>query len=334
MGNRLPLFPEAASSMAGHVDAFYWFLIGVSAFFAVLIAALVLFFAIKYRRRPGSAAMGEIAHGSNVLELAWTVIPFLLAMVMFGWSATLYVNLSRAPDDALELYATGKQWMWKLQHKDGQREINELHVPVGRAIRLKMTSEDVIHSFYVPAFRVKMDVLPGRYTQIWFRPTKVGKYHLFCAEYCGTKHSGMIGWIHVLEPADYQRWLQGGAGEGTLAQRGQKLFEELGCVNCHHTDGKGRGPNIENVFGTVAELEGGGKVKIDEGYIRESILNPQAKIVSGYKGIMPTFQGLVSEDQIIQLIEYIKSTTKKPEPKKQDGAAPAPKPAAAAEKKG
>jgi cytochrome c oxidase subunit II len=194
---------------------------------------------------------------------------------------------------------------------EGQSEINELHIPVGRPIRLKMTSQDVIHSFYVPAFRTKMDVLPGRYTTTWFQPTKPGKYHLFCAEYCGTKHSGMIGWVYVMDPPEYQAWLSGGAGEGTLAERGDKLFQSLACANCHHADGSGRGPSLEALFGKVVDLEDGTKVTVDADYLRESILSPQAKVVKGYKPIMPTFQGLVTEDQLLQLIEYIKSTGKK-----------------------
>src|SRR5207244_2780293 len=222
-------------------------------------------------------------------------------------------NITRPPDDALEVYVVAKQWMWKLQHMEGQREINELHIPTGRAVRLRMTSEDVIHSFYVPAFRVKQDVLPGRYTQIWFNPTKPGKYHLFCAEYCGTKHSGMIGWVYVMDPPEYQAWLSGGSGEGSLASRGDKLFQDLACTNCHKSDGTGRGPNLEGIFGKTVELEGGQRITVDEAYLRESILSPQAKIAAGYQPIMPTFQGLVTEDQLLQLIEYIKSTGKKSE---------------------
>ena len=214
----------------------------------------------------------------------------------------------------MEIDVVAKQWMWKLQHMEGQREINELHIPIGRAVRLKMTSEDVIHSFFVPAFRTKQDVIPGRYTTTWFQPTKPGKYHLFCSQYCGTKHSGMIGWVYVMNPPEYQAWLSGGASEGTLAERGDKLFHDLACANCHHPDGAGRGPSLEGIFGKVVDLEGGAKVAVDDDYLRESILSPQARIVKGYKPIMPTFQGLVTEDQLLQLIEYIKSTGKKSAP--------------------
>jgi cytochrome c oxidase subunit 2 len=245
------------------------------------------------------------------LEILWTVIPFLLMMVMFGWGASIFFEMSRPPDDAMNIYVVGKQWMWKTQHLEGRREINELHVPLGRPVKLTMTSEDVIHSFYMPAFRVKFDVLPGRYTTAWFNPTKPGKYHLFCAEYCGTLHSGMIGWIYVMEPAEYERWL---AGETeSLAASGQQLFQFLACANCHRTDKPGRCPNLEGLFGKPVQLTTGETVKADEDYIRESILNPGAKIVAGYQNIMPSFQGLVTEEELLKLIEYIKSLSKLPQ---------------------
>jgi cytochrome c oxidase subunit 2 len=309
----LQLLPEQASTFAGPVDALYFFLIGVSVFFSLLIAGLVIFFAVKYHRRSDSDPVPRPSTGGTALEIVWSVIPLGISMVIFGWGASLFFTINRPPDDALEVYVVAKQWMWKLQHMEGQREINELHIPLGRAVRLKMTSEDVIHSFYVPAFRTKQDVLPGRYTQTWFHPTKPGKYHLFCAEYCGTKHSGMIGWVYVMEPTEYQAWLSGGTGEGSLASRGDKLFQDLACTNCHKNDGSGRGPSLEGLFGKNIEIEGGQKVTVDDEYLRESILSPQAKIAAGYQPIMPTFQGLVTEDQLLQLIEYIKSTGKKSE---------------------
>jgi cytochrome c oxidase subunit 2 len=252
------------------------------------------------------------------LEIVWSVIPFGLTMIMFSWGASIFFRESRPPDDTLDVYVVGKQWMWKLQHMEGRREINELHVPMGRPIKLTMTSEDVIHSFFVPDFRVKQDVVPGRYSTLWFQPTKPGKYHLFCAEYCGTKHSGMIGWIYVMEPQDYQTWLSGGAAQGSLADAGQKLFEDLACTNCHKADGSGRCPTLVGLFGRNVQLTGGNTVKVDESYIRESILQPTAKVVAGYQPIMPTFQGLVTEEGILQLIEYIKSQGPKPA----QGAAP------------
>jgi cytochrome c oxidase subunit 2 len=213
--------------------------------------------------------------------------------------------------------------MWKMQHLEGQREINELHVPVGRPVKLIMTSEDVIHSFYVPAFRTKQDVLPGRYTTEWFKPNKPGRYHIFCAEYCGTKHSGMIGWIEVMEPSDYQAWLSGGRAMGTMAESGEKLFRDLACINCHHLNDQGRCPNLVGIFGQPVQLSTGDKVKVDEAYIRESILNPNAKIVAGFQPIMPTFQGLVTEEGMLQLVEYIKSLGQRPAGSP-IGASPAP----------
>jgi cytochrome c oxidase subunit 2 len=247
-------------------------------------------------------------------------------MIMFTWGASIFFEMSRPPDDAMNIYVVGKQWMWKTQHLEGQREINELHVPLGRPVRLTMTSEDVIHSFYMPAFRVKFDVLPGKYTTAWFNPTKPGKYHLFCAEYCGTLHSGMIGWINVMEPAEYERWLAGGTGGESLASSGQKLFEYLACANCHRTDKQGRCPNLTGVFGSKVQLTTGETVTADEAYVRESILNPGAKIVAGYQNIMPTFQGQVTEEDLLQLIEYIKSLAKQP-------TQPAPAPVRRAETK-
>ena len=302
----LRLFPEQASTFAPDVDHLLYFLLAVAAFFTLAIFCAIFYFAIRYRRRSENELPGAI-HGGMALEILWSVIPFGLTMVMFTWGASIYFNESRPPDNALDIYVVGKQWMWKLEHLGGQREINELHIPVGRAVRLTMTSEDAIHSFFVPAFRTKQDAVPGRYTTTWFKPTKVGKYHLFCAEYCGTNHSRMGGWVYVMAPRDYEAWLSGGASGGSLAENGQKLFDELACGNCHKPDGSGRCPSLTGLFGKTVQLAGGATVKADEGYIRESILQPQAKIVAGYGPIMPTFQGLVTEEGVTQLIEYIKS---------------------------
>jgi cytochrome c oxidase subunit 2 len=306
MWSGTPLFPEQASTMAPRVDALYFFLIGLTAFFSLLIAGLIVAYAIKFRRRSPDA-IGARIHGGLMLEITWSVIPFLITMVLFVWGASVFFAMSRPPDETLNVYVVGKQWMWKFQHLDGQREINELHVPVGRAVKLIMTSEDVIHDVFVPAFRVKADVLPGRYTHLWFEPTKPGTYHLFCAEYCGTRHSGMIGQIVVMEPNDYQTWLSGGAEEGSLASAGQKLFADLACNTCHRPDAQGRGPVLQNLFGKTIETTAGERVVVDEAYIRESILNPQAKVTAGFQPIMPTFQGLVTEEQLLELIEYVKS---------------------------
>jgi len=234
-------------------------------------------------------------------------VPFALTMVMFTWGASLYFQNARSPDDAMEINIVGKQWMWKIQHPEGQREINELHVPVGRPVKLIMTSEDVIHSFFVPAFRIKMDVLPGRYTTAWFEATQTGEFHLFCAEYCGNEHSKMIGKVVVLDPPAYERWI-GGEGQGeSLAELGERRFEELRCVNCHPPGSGDRGPSLVGLFGSTVPLEGGGTAVADEEYFRESVLNPRAKVVAGFRPVMPTFQGQISEEQLLELIAYVRT---------------------------
>ncbi|HKY22197.1 MAG TPA: cytochrome c oxidase subunit II [Vicinamibacterales bacterium] len=302
----IPLFPDSASTVAADVDALYFFLVGVSGFFSILIASLIVAFAIKYRRRHVNE-VGAQVQGGLLLEIAWTVIPFLITLVIFFWGAKVYFVMASPPAETLNIYVVGKQWMWKVQHIAGQREINQLHVPVGRPVKLIMTSEDVIHNFSIPAFRVKADVIPGRFVQIWFEPTKPGTYQIFCAEYCGTKHSGMTGEVVVMEPVEYQTWLSGGAPEGSLASTGERLFADLACNTCHRPDSRGRGPMLNNVFGKPVQLHDGSVVTADESYIRESILTPAAKVTAGYQPVMPAFQGLVSEEQLLALIEYIKS---------------------------
>jgi cytochrome c oxidase subunit 2 len=306
MAPSIPIFPEQASTLASRVDNLYFFMLATSGFFAVLVTVLVVFFAIKYRRRHPDEH-GEPIHGSLALELIWTGIPFIIAMVMFVWGASVYFAIARVPDQALDVYAVGKQWMWKFQHREGQREINELHVPVNTPIRVIMTSEDVLHDLYFPAFRTKMDALPGRYTQLWFTATKTGTFHIFCAEYCGTRHSGMIGHVTVLSQADYESWLGGGSAGGSLADKGQQLFSQFACITCHRGDAQGRGPVLNGLLGSTVHLSNGNTLTADAGYVRESILNPTAKVVAGFQPIMPTFQGQVTEEQILALTEYIKS---------------------------
>ena len=306
MWSGVPLFPEQASTFAPEVDNLYFFLVALTAFFSVLIAVLVVYFAIKYRDRDGTRVGAPIT-GSIPLELMWSIIPFGISMVIFAWATNVFFTYTRPPDQTIQIYATGKRWMWKFQHLDGQAEINQLHVPVGRPVKITFTSEDVLHDLFIPAFRVKADAIPGRYSTIWFEATQTGEYHLFCAEYCGTKHSGMIGNVVVMEPSAYQSWLSGGGGEGTMAQRGERLFSELACSTCHLNDGSGRGPSLENKFGSEERLSNGSVVTVDEAYVRESILNPQAKLVAGYEPLMPTFQGLVNEEGVMALIEYVRS---------------------------
>jgi cytochrome c oxidase subunit 2 len=305
MFGHLPLWPESASTNAGNVDALYIFLLLVSGIMTVLILTVLAVFAVRFRRRRGQRAVQ--IEGSHQLELTWSIIPFCVMMVFYIWGAVLYFQERTPPQDATEVYTVAKQWMWKFEHKGGQREINELHVPVGRDVKMIMTSQDVIHSFFVPAFRIKQDVLPGRYTTLWFHATKAGTYHLFCSQYCGTEHSGMIGWVVVMEARDYEAWMTGAAGNQPLAVTGQKLFSELGCVTCHRSDTQGRGPNLAGVFGKPVLLEDGRAVTADENYVRESILEPGAKIVQGFKPVMPTFQGQVNDEQLNALVDYVKS---------------------------
>ena len=306
MFTNFPFFPQQASEQAGQIDALYFFLVAVSAFFTLLIAVLVTVFAVKFRRRH-DREVGKAIHGSLALELLWTFIPLGITMVMFVWGAQVFFHMTRAPKGAMEIYVVGKQWMWKAEHMDGAREINELHVPIGRPVKLIMGSEDVIHSFFIPDFRVKADVIPGRYNTLWFTATKPGRYHIFCTQYCGTKHSAMIGTVTAMDAADYQAWLSGGASGGTMAENGAKLFSDLSCNTCHLETGQGRGPVLKGLYGKQSLITGGQTVTMDDAYIRESVLHPQAKVVAGFQPIMPTFQGLVTEEQLLQLIAYIKS---------------------------
>ncbi|PYI85331.1 MAG: cytochrome c oxidase subunit II [Verrucomicrobia bacterium] len=303
---KIPLFPDQASTSASQVDALYFFLIGMSLCFLALIFLPIIYFLFKYRR-GNTADRSPLRISTMKIEVTWTVIPLLLAMGLFAWGARVYFNMEMPPADALEINVVGKQWMWKTQHPEGNREINELHVPVGRTVKLTLASEDVIHSFFIPAFRIKQDVVPGRFTTEWFKPTKVGTYHLFCAEFCGTSHSKMIGTIYVLNPAQYQEWLNQGSIGDTLAQSGARLFRELGCSGCHVGNATVRSPRLEGLYGKLVPLQGGQVVRADEKYLRDSILLPAAQVTAGYEPLMPTFQGHITEEQLLQLIAYIKS---------------------------
>ena len=308
--------------MAGQVDALYFFLLAVAAFFTVLISSLILFFAIRYRKERHPHAVQ--IHGSTALELLWTSIPLGIVMIIFVWSAVIFFVQTRPPKGSMEIYCVGKQWMWKFEHTGGQREINELHLPAGRDVRMIMTSQDVIHDFFVPAFRIKADVLPGRYTSTWFHPTVPGRYHLFCSQYCGTNHAIMGGWVTVMEPSDYAAWLAGASGgEANPLATGEKLFSEKACITCHVANGTGRAPSLNGVYGAQVLLADGSTVTADDAYIRESILQPAAKIVAGYQPLMPTFQGQLTEEQVLALTAYIKSLQSQPVPAKGAGVAPA-----------
>jgi cytochrome c oxidase subunit 2 len=298
----LELLPERASTMAGRVDALFWFITAVSAAMTLLILALIVYFALRYRRRTEDEVPPQTpAH--PWLEVGWTAATFVVLMVMFFWGAGLYMDIKRPAEAGVEVNVVGKQWMWKVQHPGGQREINELHVPVNRPVKLVMASQDVIHSFGIPAFRIKQDVVPGTYSTEWFTATKVGQYHLFCQEYCGTMHSGMVGRVVVMEGPAFDAWLAGtAAGEGPVAS-GAKLFVSYGCAQCHGQTA----PTLAGLYGRRVTLEGGAEAVADERYLRESILNPPAKVVAGYPRLMPSFRGQLSEEQLMDLVAYIKS---------------------------
>ncbi|HMI52577.1 MAG TPA: cytochrome c oxidase subunit II [Candidatus Saccharimonadales bacterium] len=324
MQSQLPLYPEQASNFAPQVDSLMIFIIAVCLFFAVAVTVAIILFFFKYKRRT-EVEVGVPIHGDMRLEAAWMIVPLILSLAMFGWGAVVYVDYRTTPKDTLDIYVVGKQWMWKLQQPNGLREINELHVPIGRNVRLIMASEDVIHDFFVPAFRVKMDVVPGHYNTMWFQPTKPGKYHFFCSQYCGTNHSVMEGWVTVMEPSEYASWLSGssGGGDANPVVAGEKLFAEKACNTCHLSDGTGRAPSLNGVYGAKVLLADGATVTADDSYIRESILTPNAKIVAKYAPLMPTFQGQLTEEQILALTAYVKSLQAQPVPATGSGIAPA-----------
>ena len=295
-----------ASTFGQGVDAIFVVLLVMAGLITLTIAGLIVFFGIRYRR--GSKVSRQNVPLTNArLEVAWMIIPLIVGLGMFTWAASVFFQQSSAPANTLDIYVVAKQWMWKVQHPDGQREINELHVPVGQPVRLIMISQDVIHSFWVPDFRLKQDVLPGRYTTLWFQATRTGTLALRCAEYCGTDHALMTGNVIVMEPAAYQQWLSGGQPGVTLSDEGQQLFQDNGCANCHHNDGSGQGPSLVGVFGSTVQLQGGGTITADRNYLRDSILNPDSRIVAGYQAIMPPFEGQLSEEQLVSLIDYIRS---------------------------
>lgn len=300
-----PLFDQA-STRAGEVDLLFTVFTALVVFFTVLVSVVLVYFAVKYTR-GSKADRSNPLDGSLKLEITWTVIPLFLAIGAFAWAAYVYFQIAHPPTDAMDVTVVGRQWMWKIQHPTGQREINELHVPVGRPVRLTMTSQDVIHSFFIPAFRVKQDVVPGTYSQLWFEAAKPGTYHLFCAEYCGTEHSRMIGSIIVMEPQDYETWLQAGNTGESMVASGERLFRDKGCSGCHAGNSSVRAPLLNGVYGGPVPLDDGTVVSADDMYIRDSILLPKKQVAAGFKPIMPTYQGQLSEEELFQLITYIKS---------------------------
>jgi cytochrome c oxidase subunit 2 len=305
--NSLDFFPPTASTYAGQLNDFFWVMVALCGTIAVAIAIFIICCAIKYHRKDPDELPQQIT-GNHKVEYTWTILPLIIFLGMFGWGAKCYFEVEQPPPDTIDVFVLAKQWMWKVEHPDGIREINTLHIPVGRAVRLTMISEDVIHDFFVPAFRTKQDVLPRRYTTTWFKATKAGKYHIFCAEYCGTKHSGMIGWLYAMNPHDYQLWVQQGGAEGSLSSRGEKLFHQFGCAGCHRYSGHGPGPDLRGLYGTQVTLDSGITRTADQAYIRECILGDKGGHVAGFAGnIMPNFSGQVNEDQLLALVAYIRA---------------------------
>jgi cytochrome c oxidase subunit 2 len=299
------LFPREASTIAPYTDALYFFLLLITVVGLVLVGALVFGFSIRYRKER--SAVATQVEGSTLLEATWTIIPLALFLVCFVWGALLYFRIYNPPTNAMNIYVVGKQWMWKAEHPGGQHEINNLHVPMGVPVQLTMISQDVFHSFSIPDFRVKREVIPGRYTTVWFEATTPGTYHIFCTQYCGTKHSGMIGEVTVLTPDDYKKWTESSTSGMSLAQNGERLFASMGCNACHSGDAAARGPSLAGVYGSKLRLSNGSEVLVNEAYLRDAILNPSQHITAGYAPIMPTYQGQISEEGLIDLVEYLKS---------------------------
>jgi cytochrome c oxidase subunit II len=303
---QIQFLPEQASKTASQVDLLFVCLLGITGTVTLAVAAIALFFLTKYRRNA-SADRTPTKNTSLAVEVTWSVIPLAIFVVLFGWGAKIYLHESEVPANAMEIHVIGKQWMWKLEHLQGKREINELHVPVGRTIKLLMTSQDVIHSFFMPSFRIKEDVLPGRYTTQWFTPTKTGIFPLFCAQYCGTNHALMIGRIVVLDPPAFAEWLRSGPETVSIVQTGERLFRSFGCSGCHSVGASVRAPLLQDVFGSQVPLQDGRMMRADERYIRDSILLPNTEVVAGYEPVMPSFQGRLNEEELFALVTYIKS---------------------------
>jgi len=306
--------PEAASNLASKVDGLLLVITFISIFFFVLISAVLIYFAVKYRRRSDDEETPYIT-GNKTLEIVWTVIPSILLLLLFVYGFVVYKDMRTPPKDAVDITVTGKQWLWTFEYYNGKKTLNELYVRQNRPVRMVMRGDDVIHSFFVPAFRVKQDLMPGRYTQLWFTPTKIGTFDIFCAEYCGTGHSKMLGKVIVLSPEAYDIWEKGVAVDGgeavaslPPAELGEKLYKGKGCNACHSVDGSVViGPSFKGLYEREGELEDGASYTADENYIMQSILEPQEQIVKGFQPVMPSFKGILSDAEITAIIAYIKT---------------------------
>jgi cytochrome c oxidase subunit II len=308
--NSLPFFPDRASTIAGPIDHLYFAWLALSGIVAIAVAVLIVWFAIRYRRgSPASRHIGDpVAHEHKMhrIEIIWTVVPLALFMAMFVWSAEVYYDSVTVPRGAQTIYVVAKQWMWHTEHPDGEREINELHVPLGRPVELMMTSQDVIHSLSIPGFRIKQDVLPGRYTLLTFTANRAGEYHLYCTQYCGTSHSQMVGRVVVMEPADFEGWLAAHANKPTMSARGAQRYRDLGCNGCHGAQSTVHAPRLEGLYGRPVTLRDGRSVLADELFIRNAVLMPTQDVPAGYDAVMPSYRGQVGEEEIVELIEYVK----------------------------
>jgi len=304
MSGELLLFPPSASTAATHLDRLMLALTLLMSTVIVIVGALLVVFCIRYRR-GARAPRANAPSRSRRIELIWSTGPLLVFLGIYAWAAHDFLELARVPADAMPVFVVAKQWMWKLEHANGRREISELHVPVGRPVRLTMTSQDVIHSFYVPAFRIKQDVVPGRYTTLWFEATQTGEYDLFCAEYCGTQHSLMRGRIVVMSPADFAAWLDRGTQQPSMAQRGFALFRSYGCDGCHGANSSVHAPKLDGVAGRTVALADGRNITADDTYLRDSILLPARDVVAGYAPIMPSYAGQIDEADLMAIIRYL-----------------------------
>jgi cytochrome c oxidase subunit 2 len=306
-----PLLPEAGSKVAEQTDHLYWGFLVLSTFICLVVFGPIIYFVLKFRSgKPADRAPRRLPE--RKIELAWTILPTLIMLTFYVWGAEHYFLIERPPPGAMDINVVGKQWMWKIQHPEGNREINELHVPLGRMVKLMMTSQDVIHSFFLPEFRIKQDVVPGRYTTEWFKADKIGAYHLFCSEFCGTSHSRMIGRVIVMSPGDYENWLTRGQPGSTLVQSGERLFRDLGCSGCHEGPSVVRAPPLQGIFGKPVPLDNGEVVAADEAYLRDSILFPAKQVVGGYTNAMPSFRGKISEEELLEIVAYLKSLATTP----------------------
>jgi cytochrome c oxidase subunit 2 len=303
----LSFFPEQASTEGPHTDFIYFILIGFSLAVTSIVVGLLVVFAIRYRR-GSKAKRGELPEWfERDFEIGWTSATFFLFLFVAFWTGATRLSALTPPARAMEIHVVAKQWMWKSQHSNGAREINALHVPVGVPVRLAMTSEDVIHSFFAPEFRVKQDVLPGRYTRVWFNATKIGVYHLLCTQLCGTEHARMVGEITVMSRADFGRWLASQPHDDDIVREGQALFASLGCSGCHQGAVKTRAPRLDGLYGSAVDLADGGHPVMDDAFIRDMILQPNAHAVRGFDAIMPSYAGLVGDDELLRLSAYIRS---------------------------